>query len=154
VRPALSGPTLVLDAAGGAGRLAVLDGDCLLAQRDWSNLRDATARLGGLAADALADAGIAASALSCVAVVVGPGSFTGLRASVAFAQGLALAISAALIPVTVDEAGESDGSGRTPARVAAAAARRHAGLLPSLPPLPVYAGPAQARAVSTRPAPA
>ena len=154
MRPALSGLTLVLDAAGGAGWLAVLNGDRLLARRDWLTLRDATARLGGLAADALADTGIAASALSCIAVVVGPGSFTGLRASIAFAQGLALAVSAALIPVTVDEAGEGNGSRRTPALVAAAAARRRAGLLPSLPPHPIYTGPAQARAASTRPAPA
>jgi tRNA threonylcarbamoyladenosine biosynthesis protein TsaB len=154
VRAALSGAALVLDAADGAGWLAVLDGDRLLARRDWSSLRDVTARLGHLAADALADADVPASTLSFIAVIVGPGSFTGLRASIAFAQGLALASSAALIPVAAAEADEGAGCDRTPTSIVAAAARRHAGLLPPLPPCPAYAGPAQARVASTRPAPA
>ena len=152
MRPPLSGTTLALDAADGAGWLAVLDGERLLARRDWSSLRDATAHLAILAAEALAEADVIASALGCVAVVVGPGSFTGLRASIAFAQGLTLASGAALVAVAVKEV-DGDASGRTPEAVAAVAARRRAGLLPPLPPYPIYAGPAQARAASIRPAP-
>ena len=125
----------------------------VLARRDWLTLRDATARLPQLAADALAEAGAAPGTLDLIAVVAGPGSFTALRASLAFAHGLALASSAALVPVTVDEA-TLPGGERTPESVATAAVRRREGLLPPLAPLPIYAGPAQARATPVRPAPA
>ncbi|MBV9750075.1 MAG: tRNA (adenosine(37)-N6)-threonylcarbamoyltransferase complex dimerization subunit type 1 TsaB [Acetobacteraceae bacterium] len=145
-------PALILDAADGAGWLALLDGGRTLARRDWPALRDATARLPQLAADALAEARTVPGALDFIAVVAGPGSFTGLRASLAFAHGLALASGAALVPVAVDEA--TQGGERTPGSVAGAAARRRAGLLPTLAALPIYAGPAQARAAPIRPAPA
>ena len=39
--------------------------------------------------EVLAEAGIAATALDAVAVTIGPGSFTGLRAAIALAQGIA-----------------------------------------------------------------
>ena len=152
MHPALIPPVLIIDAAAGAGWLAVLDGERVLARRDWPALRDATARLPRLVADVLAEAGTAAKTLDFIAVVAGPGSFTGLRASLAFAHGLALASGAALVPVTVDEA--TQGGERTPDSVAGAAARRRAGLLPPLAPLPIYAGPAQAKAAPVRPAPA
>jgi tRNA threonylcarbamoyl adenosine modification protein YeaZ len=152
-------PALVLDAAAGAGWLVVLDlvaGDegagRVLARRDWPALRDATASLPWLAADALNEAGVTPAALALIAVVAGPGSFTGLRASLAFAHGLALASDAALVPVAVDEAAAAGGE-RTPASILDAAMRRRAGRLPPLGPVPVYAGPAQARAAPMRPAP-
>ena len=150
--PALAPSALVLDASAGAGWLAVLDGERVLARRDWPTLRDATARLPLLAADALAEAGAAPGTLALVAVVAGPGSFTGLRASLAFAHGIALASGAALVPVTVDEAALPGGE-RTPGSVASAAARRREGLLPPLAPLPIYQGSAQARAAPVRPPP-
>jgi tRNA threonylcarbamoyl adenosine modification protein YeaZ len=144
-----------MDASAGAGWLAVLDGaERVLARRGWSALREATARLPVLAADALAEAGASPGTLGLIAVVAGPGSFTGLRASLAFAHGLALASGAALVPVTVAEATCQGRQGTTPEAVAHAAARRRAGLLPPLAPLPVYAAPAQARIAPTRPPPA
>ncbi|CUW46073.1 tRNA (adenosine(37)-N6)-threonylcarbamoyltransferase complex dimerization subunit type 1 TsaB [Novacetimonas hansenii] len=57
-----------------------------------------------LARDLLAACGWSMPMLDMVAVVVGPGSFTGLRASVAFAQGLALGLGCDVIGVTTGEA--------------------------------------------------
>ena len=52
----------------------------------------------------LAQAGLAFAALDRLAVTIGPGRFTGLRASLAFMRGLALALGAPLIGVTTLEA--------------------------------------------------
>jgi tRNA threonylcarbamoyl adenosine modification protein YeaZ len=62
------------------------------------------ARLPGMVAELLAGLGLAAADLSGVAVSVGPGSFTGLRASLAFAEGLAAGAGIPVIGVTVAEA--------------------------------------------------
>jgi tRNA threonylcarbamoyladenosine biosynthesis protein TsaB len=53
---------------------------------------------------ALAAAGLAPRDLDRIAVVSGPGSFTGLRSSLAFARGLARAANALLVPVPTFEA--------------------------------------------------
>jgi tRNA threonylcarbamoyladenosine biosynthesis protein TsaB len=57
-----------------------------------------------LVADLLAAQEVAPRSLAAVAVVVGPGSFTGIRASLAFAHGLSLAAGCPIIGVTVAEA--------------------------------------------------
>ncbi len=57
-----------------------------------------------MVAEILASAGIAATALTAVAVTVGPGSFTGLRAAIALAQGIAAGAGCPLIGVTIAEA--------------------------------------------------
>lgn len=56
------------------------------------------------AAALLSGSGLAARDLDRVAVVSGPGSFTGLRSSLAFARGLARAAGALLVPVPTFEA--------------------------------------------------
>jgi tRNA threonylcarbamoyladenosine biosynthesis protein TsaB len=62
------------------------------------------ARLPRMVATLLAGAGRHVSDLAAVAVTVGPGSFTGLRASLAFAEGLAAGAGIPVIGVTVAEA--------------------------------------------------
>lgn len=61
-------------------------------------------RLPLLLADRLEEAGWAARTIGLIAVVVGPGSFTGLRASLALAHGLALGSAAPVVGVTIGEA--------------------------------------------------
>lgn len=52
----------------------------------------------------LDEARLSASDLELVAVTVGPGSFTGIRAALALAHGLALAVGVPVVGVTVGEA--------------------------------------------------
>ena len=81
----------------------VLDGE-LIAARQRDVARGHAALLPAMAADVLAEAGVAASALDFVAVTVGPGSFTGVRAGLALAHGIALAAGVPVVGVTVGEA--------------------------------------------------
>ena len=57
-----------------------------------------------LAAQTLAAANLSPADLALIAVTIGPGSFTGLRAALAFAHGLSLAANIPLVGVTVGEA--------------------------------------------------
>jgi tRNA threonylcarbamoyladenosine biosynthesis protein TsaB len=95
---------LALDAALGRCSACVVSGGVILAERHQDGGRGQAALLAPMVADVLAQAGIAATALDAVAVTVGPGSFTGLRASIALAQGLAAGAGCRLIGVTVAEA--------------------------------------------------
>jgi len=54
--------------------------------------------------EAMAEAGLLWSALDCIAVTNGPGSFTGVRIGLAAAQGLALAWDKPLLTITSFEA--------------------------------------------------
>ncbi len=95
---------LALDAALGRCSAAVVaDGD-VLAHEAAAGARGQPAVLAPMAARVLAASGFAAPALDGIAVTVGPGSFAGLRASIALAQGLALAAGCEVVGVRVGEA--------------------------------------------------
>jgi len=84
--------------------VALLDGNTPVATRQAEAARGHPALLPRFAAEVLAEAGIAAAALDAVAVGVGPGGFTGLRAAIALAEGLAHGAGRPLIGVTTGEA--------------------------------------------------
>ena len=66
--------------------------------------RGGAQRLAGSLPAMLAAAGLQLSAIGLIATIVGPGSFTGLRATLALAHGLALGSGTSLVGVTVGEA--------------------------------------------------
>ena len=88
---------LALDSSADTVSAAVLRDDEPLAERSWRMPRP-TGRGGpqggllGVADASLADARVAPAAVEFVAVATGPGSFNGIRAGIAVAEGLALAL--------------------------------------------------------------
>ena len=85
---------MVLDTAQGLCTVALGQGGQVIASRSEPMTRGHQERLPVLVETVLAEAGLEASALSAVAATRGPGSFTGLRVGLAFAQGLAAATGA------------------------------------------------------------
>ncbi len=65
-----------------------------------------------MAQAALFEAGITPAQLAMVAVTIGPGSFTGIRAALSLAHGIALAASVPVVGVTVGEALAAPDRGR------------------------------------------
>jgi tRNA threonylcarbamoyladenosine biosynthesis protein TsaB len=95
---------LALDAALARCAAALVVDSEVLAARQADATRGHAALLPVMAQEVLADAALRATSLSVVAVTVGPGSFTGIRAGLALAHGIALAAGAPVVGVTVGEA--------------------------------------------------
>lgn len=97
---------LCIDTVGARCAVAVYDraAAVMLARAEPDIGRGHAERLFGLVAGVLDAAAAGYGDLSAIAVVVGPGSFTGLRVGVAAAKGLALALSIPAIGVTTLEA--------------------------------------------------
>lgn len=103
---------LVLDSATARCTAAVVDDASVVASR-ISARTDARpdarplgheAMLPVMARDVMDEAGTGPSAIDLVAVTIGPGSFTGIRAGLALAHGIGLALGVPVIGVTVGEA--------------------------------------------------
>lgn len=92
---------LALDAALGRCSVAVVADLALLAVRYESGDRGVAARLPVLADAALDEAG---RNIDLVAVTIGPGSFTGVRAALSVAHGFALGAGCSIVGVSVGEA--------------------------------------------------
>jgi tRNA threonylcarbamoyladenosine biosynthesis protein TsaB len=83
---------------------AVLADGAVLAQATQDAPRGQPALLPPMAQSVLAEARLDAAALDAVAVGVGPGGFTGLRAAIALAEGIARGAGRPLVGVTTGEA--------------------------------------------------
>jgi tRNA threonylcarbamoyladenosine biosynthesis protein TsaB len=95
---------LAIDTCLGASSVAILDGDRLLATRSEPMTRGHQERIGVLAREVALEAGVKFPDLTRIAVTVGPGSFTGLRVGLAFAKGLATALSIPCVGINTLEA--------------------------------------------------
>jgi tRNA threonylcarbamoyl adenosine modification protein YeaZ len=95
---------LAIDTSAGSSVAVVDRGGGILAERNESDTRRHAEVIGILIAGALADAGVAVTALSGVAVGMGPGPFTGLRVGIAAARAFALGIGRPVVPVVSHDA--------------------------------------------------
>ena len=95
---------LALDTSSAAGSAAIVRDGALLLARDGDASRTHGQRLPLELMDLLRDAGCPLADVDAFAVVIGPGSFTGLRVGIATVQGLALARGKRVTPVSAFEA--------------------------------------------------
>lgn len=95
---------LALDSALTRCSVGLVADEALIAARRDGAERGEASRLPRLAEAVLAEAAVSPASLDLVAVTVGPGSFTGIRAGLALAHGIGLGAGIPVIGVTVGEA--------------------------------------------------
>jgi tRNA threonylcarbamoyladenosine biosynthesis protein TsaB len=95
---------LGINTIGDACEAALVSDGAVVAELSEPMQQGHDARLAPVVQKLMAGAGTAFSALDRIAVVVGPGSFTGVRVGVAFARGLALSLDKPAVGVTSLEA--------------------------------------------------
>src|SRR6202166_1195597 len=94
---------LALDTATEACSVALLDDSGLIGRYEEPG-RGHAAQILAMVDAVLAEAGVSLSMLDGIAASIGPGAFTGVRISVAVAQGLAFGAGLRVVPVTTLEA--------------------------------------------------
>ena len=94
---------LALDAATEACSVALLTNGALISRTIESGKSNAVKIL-SMAEEVMAEAQVSLSMLDGIAASIGPGAFTGVRISVAVAQGLAFGADLEVVPVTTLEA--------------------------------------------------
>lgn len=107
---------LVVDTALGLCSAAVIADDQVLAARSEAMLQGHQERLAPLVSEVVGAANVRFDAIERIGVVVGPGSFTGLRVGLSFAKGLGFALDVPVVGLDSLEA------------IAASAPREGAGL--------------------------
>jgi tRNA threonylcarbamoyladenosine biosynthesis protein TsaB len=95
---------LAINTVGPACEVALATAGGVDLSRSLPMTRGHDSALAPLVQEVLAEAGVSAGALSGIAVVTGPGSFTGLRVGIAFAIGLGLPHRVPVVGVTAFEA--------------------------------------------------
>ncbi len=95
---------LCLDASLARTGAALVGGDAVLAEADAEGGQGQAEAIAVLAERVLADARIRPPALDAVAATVGPGGFTGIRAALSLAHGIAEGAGVPLVAVTTAEA--------------------------------------------------
>jgi tRNA threonylcarbamoyladenosine biosynthesis protein TsaB len=95
---------LVLDSALARCTAAVVRDEAVLAHRETAAARGQASVLPVLVEEVLREAGLEATQCDMVAATVGPGSFTGVRAGLSLAHGIAAGAGIPVIGVTVGEA--------------------------------------------------
>tara|TARA_R110002051_G_scaffold167032_1_gene237864 strand:- start:1091 stop:1774 length:684 start_codon:yes stop_codon:yes gene_type:complete len=112
---------LLIDTALSLCTAAVFEDSAALAVRSESMFKGHQERLAGFVRDAMAEAGTGFDALDRIGVTTGPGSFTGLRVGLAFAQGFGAALGRPVVGIsTLDALAASLEPGRSSPEVVAA----------------------------------
>lgn len=90
---------LLIDTCGEGGGIGIARNDQLIAHRALPG-RETQERLMTELDEVLNEAGTTLQELAAIAIVTGPGSFTGVRIGLAAAQGLAVALDIPLLPIS------------------------------------------------------
>jgi tRNA threonylcarbamoyladenosine biosynthesis protein TsaB len=115
---------LVIDTALDACMAAVFDDGVALGMRSETMARGHSERLGGFVRDSVAGSGDGFRAIARIGVTIGPGSFTGLRVGLAFAQGLGAALGLPVVGISTLAALARSADGGRGATAAVIDARR------------------------------
>jgi tRNA threonylcarbamoyladenosine biosynthesis protein TsaB len=95
---------LAIDSALDALGVALTDGDAVRASAQERMSRGQAERIAPLVQEIMQRGGAGFAELDRIVVTIGPGSFTGVRVGLAFARGLALALSTPIVGISTLEA--------------------------------------------------